>query len=339
MNNGQALPTSLTSQPRLLLRTDAGPHRGYGHVMRCLTLGAELRRRGWAVTLLAQDLSPFLHDRATSEGIQVRPMIHQVGSLDDAAEVLFNRADLVVVDGYDFPSTYFEFLDEKFVAYVVIDDNGETRTHGALLIINQNPHASESMYPGFEPARLLLGAEFAMVRSEVTRLAREYPATVPASRPTVLVSIGGTDIGGLTRGVTEALLQNGNWNVIASLAKPPAGAASAPADIATALASATVAVIGAGSTLWEACFLGVPTVALIVADNQVPGSGAAAQMGACELLDLRGRVAFHEIRRRVERLVTSPSSRGAIRAAGERLIDGHGASRVANSLERALVIC
>lgn len=324
------------SRPSVLLRADAGPHRGYGHVMRCLTLGAELRRRGWRVTLLGQDLSPFLCSLAASEGIRVRQMKHPVASSHDAGEVVGERADLVVVDGYDFPQRYFEFLDQESARYVVIDDNGLVAPEGALFVINQNPHAHLLMYPGHDPRRLLLGTEFAMVREQVTRLAKASPTERQESKPAVLVSIGGTDIGGLTYGATEALLKKSNWHVTASLADPPAGAVSAPADIATVLSEATVAVIGAGSTLWEACFLGVPAVALIVADNQAAGATVVSAMGACDLVDLRGDADLQQVAFKVERLVASPSVRLEMSRVGRRLIDGRGAARVVDFLERTL---
>lgn len=333
LNSGKASIANWSIVPRLLLRADAGVHRGYGHVMRCLTLGTELRRRGWAVTLLAKDLSPFLANRASLEGISVTRMAHPVGSLQDASEVVRYPADLVVVDGYEFPRRYFKFLDDQSIAYVVIDDDGEVAPHGALLIINQNPHAEKSIYAGHEPGRLQLGAEFAMVRQEVTRLSRSGPRGLQQSRPTVLVSIGGTDIGGLTYGVTEVMLQERDWEVVASLPQPPLGAISAPTDIAPVLSQATVAVIGAGSTLWEACFLGLPSVALIVADNQVGGSQKAASLGACELIDCRNETDMKAIRDRVAALINSPQRRESMSRAGKRLIDGNGVFRVARSIE------
>jgi UDP-2,4-diacetamido-2,4,6-trideoxy-beta-L-altropyranose hydrolase len=320
-------------EPNVLLRADAGQDRGYGHVMRCVTLGAELRRRGWAVTLLAKDLNQFLEGRATAAGIIVRHMNHLVGSSCDAAEVVGHRADIVVVDGYGFTEHYFQVLEQQAVPYVVIDDNGDVRPRRAMLVINQNPHADASMYPGHDPGRLLLGTKFALVRSEVTRLVNLNPPSLHSSAPSVLVSIGGTDIGSLTRAVTEALLTSSALRVTASLAHPPAGVSAAPPDIAIPLSQATVAVIGAGSTLWEACVLGVPAVALVVADNQVGGSQKAAAFGACEVIDCRHRADLEAIRYRVTSLLDSPLRRSALALAGRQLVDGDGASRVALAIE------
>ncbi len=43
---------------------------------------------------------------------------------------------------------------------------------------------------------------------------------------------------------------------------------SSPSDYVTTLATAEVAVLAAGSSLWEAACLGTPTIAVVVADNQ-----------------------------------------------------------------------
>lgn len=324
------------SSRKLLLRADAGLDLGYGHVMRCLTLGLELQVRGWHVVLLSMGLDEFLHDRAISFGFDVRDLSSEVGSLRDAEEVCQEWAELVVIDGYDFSHEFFETLDHNRVRYVVIDDTGATAPQGAFRILNQNPHATRSLYPHFDLTRLLLGSDFALVRPEVTAIRKFSLPQSRESTPKILVSIGGTDIGGLTQSVTEALSGGDFRDVAASLSNPPAGVARAPRDIAQDLAESTVAIIGAGGTLWEACCLGVPAVALIVAENQIDGSQKAASLGACVTIDCINSVDVGQVQNEVSNLMNSPQRRLRMSNAGRKLIDGCGGSRVAEALCEAV---
>lgn len=324
------------SSRKLLIRADAGLHRGYGHVMRCLTLGLELQVRGWQVTLLSRGLDDFLNNRAVSIGFNVLHLSSEIGSLGDADEVSERRADLVVIDGYEFSQVYFDALDHSGVRYVVIDDTGETAPQGAFRILNQNPHAVRALYPHLDPTRLLLGADFALVRPEVAAIRDAWLPPSRGSIPRILVSIGGTDIGGLTQSVTEALLGCGTCSVVAGLPILPIGALRASRDIAQDLGEATLSVIGAGGTLWESCCVGVPAVALIVAENQIPGSQKAASLGACETVNCLEGLDLEEVCHKVRSLLDSDQRRSKMSTAGKNLIDGRGASRVAESLRKAV---
>lgn len=302
--------------------------------MRCLTLGAELRRRFWSVTLLTAEIDKFLELRADRLGIRVVPLTAPIGSVEDADQTAAVGADLVVVDGYDFTDDFFADLDRRSVPYVVLDDNGNTAPSGARAIVNQNPHADHALYPTVATGRLFAGPKYALIRDEIRALRGSGSPSLHAGVPSVLVSIGGTDVLGLSGEVATSMARRGGLRVVASLEAPVDGVDRAPKDIAAPLANATVAVIGAGGTLWEACCLGVPSVALVVADNQVAPSGRAKALGVCELIDCRAGIDVDQVSRAVGALLADPARRATMSKAGSRLIDGKGVDRVADAAER-----
>lgn len=319
-------------RPILLLRADSGQEQGFGHVMRCITLGAEFVSQGWEVQFLSSTPTEFLVERARREGIEMRELMMDAGSIFDAQRVADLEADLVVVDGYHFPASYFSVLDSQSVRYVVIDDNGVNVSANAEFIINQNPHADRSMYQDTDPRRLLIGPQFALVRREILDLRSCVKASEQQSTPLVLVSIGGTDIGGSTRGIASALVSMTDAVVVASGIDPPEGVSRAPADIAPILAMSTCAVLGAGTSMWEAAHLGVPVVAIVVADNQFGAATRASELGICEMIDFRSAPDLDQVRSQVQRLLASPSKRKEMAMIGRSLIDGEGAARVAKQL-------
>jgi len=121
----------------------------------------------------------------------------------------------------------------------------------------------------------------------------------------------------------------------ASSVVPPGVARSAP-DIAEELGASTVAVIGGGSTIWEACFLGIPAVAVIVADNQVAGATLAGANGVVEVIDSREGVDVERVASLVRELVRSPAQRQRMSTAGRQLVDGQGVNRVIAAIEEVL---
>jgi UDP-2,4-diacetamido-2,4,6-trideoxy-beta-L-altropyranose hydrolase len=314
--------------PLVVLRCDVGHSIGYGHVMRSVTLGAELVECGFRVTLLAGVLPPLLSGRAIRAGIEVHDLVCAECIEDDVAQVLAIGPSIVVVDGYDFSCDYVSAIETAGVRCLLIDDNGSPAAAVASLVVNQNPHASQDLYPGVEHSRLLLGLRYALIRREIrdafSLVSRpDYPV-----KSKVLVAIGGTDVLNLTADVAAMLASDCGIDVWAASDQPINGVLQAPADISSTLASSDAAVIGAGTTMWEAAFLGVPTVSLVVADNQIHATRAAAILGVTHMIDCRGGADIDAIGAEASSLLNSVQRRRLMSEAGRSVVDGSGSAQV-----------
>jgi UDP-2,4-diacetamido-2,4,6-trideoxy-beta-L-altropyranose hydrolase len=129
-----------------VLRADASSSIGVGHVMRSLSLGEALLDEGFGVELVSFELAPSLQSLATSCGVEVVELTCAPRSSEDAQFVLQRNANLVVVDGYEFSREFFAVLEASSTPFAVVDDNAETNAQSPSAVINQNPHASASMY-------------------------------------------------------------------------------------------------------------------------------------------------------------------------------------------------
>jgi spore coat polysaccharide biosynthesis predicted glycosyltransferase SpsG len=298
-------------QPRIVLRADASESIGIGHVMRSLTLGSELVRRGIDVTLATYCIPHSLGVRAWEFGISV-------------LEAERAPADVfTVVDGYD--------IGAPPGPHAVIDDNLESAVERAALILNQNLHATEAMYADLaSQARLLLGPSYALLRRELQP--QRGAVRVDATR--VVVAMGGADPSRSTEPILDELLRAPAIDVrVAIGAANPRRNAIASRDVALdrgdlvdSLAWADVAVIAAGTTLWEVGYTGVPAIAVVVADNQAEAAKAAAARGFVQLAER------DEVAASVRALLGDPTRRQAMRAAGQACFDGQGAARVADAV-------
>ena len=154
----------------------------------------------------------------------------------------------------------------------------------------------------------------------------------PRREGTVLIALGGADVRGLTPGVLESLRGRGLDPVAATgLVAGPSSGIGDPDRFAEALASCSLAVIGAGTTVWECLCLGTPAIAVITADNQ----RAIAEAGVrAELLHARFDVradatCLDALADSVLCLATDADRRLDLGDAGQREVDGQGATRVA----------
>jgi spore coat polysaccharide biosynthesis predicted glycosyltransferase SpsG len=314
------------------IRVDAGGRIGVGHAMRCATLGSALTAAGHRVTVVTSSLPAWVEQRFLDAGVTVS------GSAPEGVGIW-------IVDGYELGAELHALAD-RGVVVVAIDDNHELPVDRARVVVNQNLHATAELYRDVGPdTTLLLGPAYAMIRSDVTAI--ERPANAIDGR-IVLVSFGGTDPARLTLPVTTALLDTADVDVVVALGtdhpdRPRVGSLVErhvgrvrfdPGDLTVGLGTAGVAAIGGGSTLWEVASLGIPTVAAVVADNQVAGTAAAENAGFVVGVDVRGgRRTGADVAHAVIALLDDADRRISMATAGQTLFDGRGAERVAAAIE------
>lgn len=324
-----------------VLRADASSSIGVGHVMRSLSLGEALLDEGFGVELVSFELAPSLQSLATSCGVEVVELSCAPRSSEDAQFVLQRNANLVVVDGYEFSREFFAVLETSSTPFAVIDDNAETSAQSPSAVINQNPHASASMYAHLQGnPKLLLGLQYAMVRKEVCEVAA---MNLQSCEGEVFVAMGGADFLGLTAPIVEALAETGlQIRVAVGHANTQRAHIQKLADqlgnvtlieqqdYVSSLASAHVAVLAAGSSLWEACAVGTPSIGLVVAENQFASANAAKKLGFTRVVDCRVRFNVEAVLHEVQSCILGGTS--AMRGAALSTGVAHGASMVAREL-------
>ena len=184
---------SLLPAPRLLFICAAGPTVGGGHVMRSLTLAQALETRGAACAFKATPEVGHVLDAFAPDAVRAER--------DDGFDALvFDHYGLAAPD---------HRARARGRPSLVIDDLADRPLAGDL-VLDSGPTRAAADYAGLVPesARLLLGPSFAPVRQAFAAL-RAAALARRAERPPVrriLVSLGLTDVGGITGRVVERLL-------------------------------------------------------------------------------------------------------------------------------------
>lgn len=311
--------------------------------MRCATLGSEFAARGHDVVVFVAGSIPEWME-ARFHGMAIQAASH----LDMQA----NRPmpDLCVVDGYGL-ERIIGALRLAGLPTLVIDDNGDLPAGLASMVVNQNLHANEIDYSQADQTVVLTGPRYAMIRSDITSLVRREPSTKTRE---VLVCFGGTDPLSLTVPVTQELLgrlesdcrvwvalhgQHPDGSHLDLLLKEHPRLQRARSDLLDAFASTDLVVTAAGSTILETGTLSIPTVAVIVADNQLLGGSAAARAGITDTIDVR-----HLPRQRAAAVIADSaaaiardhSRRREMSLAAKDLFDGRGTKRVVDQCEQMI---
>jgi UDP-2,4-diacetamido-2,4,6-trideoxy-beta-L-altropyranose hydrolase len=329
------------SGPRILFVVDAGLRVGGGHVMRSLTLAGALEAEGAACVFVSPPEAAAVLDifaprtaRLAAASTEPRDLAQAVGGADFEA---------VVYDHYG-----LQAADHRAMAHgrpaLVIDDLAD-RPLGAELVLDSGPGRKAADYDGLIPdeARLLLGPAFAPVRPQFAALREKALAWRGEPVQRILVSLGLTDLGGVTARVIERLrprIGDAGLDVVLGTSAPSLPGLSKVArrdprlslhvdtpHMARLTAEADIAVGAAGSSTWERCTLGLPSLMLILAENQRAAAGTLAERGAALVVDLAAPDFEARFDRALTRLMIDADLRRSLAAASAELCDGRGAER------------
>lgn len=331
---------------KVLLRADASNSQGTGHVMRCLTLSEGLRRRGHEVILVTNHSGvSWLESEIRSSGLTT--FYAPQHSLDSEA-IDEHRADVVVIDSYEFQADRVPALRNHSLVMAIVD--GSIRGIEADLYLDHNLGAEHNQWPSHVEPKMLAGSQYALIRDAIIEKRRDAPWQIQDEAPKVLAFMGGSDPGGTIVEVSRAFIHNGarlevtlivgqSWlgEVTEMFADMPSVTVIEPTtELPSLLADANVVVAAAGSSAWELCTLGIPSLLIATADNQLQSFERLTADGLVLGLNLlraeHGEV-VREVENGVNALTASEQLRHELSLRCTAVFDGEGKQRVVLAME------
>lgn len=262
------------------------------------------------------------------------------------------RPEWLVVDHYALDARWQDATRSGYGRLFVIDDLAD-RPHTADLLLDQNLGRDARDYAALVPSacECLIGPRYALLRPEFA----EYREASLARRQrpslgNILVTMGGIDKDNATGRVLEALEScplpprctlsvvmgaNAPW-----LASVQAQALEMPwetevavnvNDMARRMSQADLAIGAAGSTSWERCCLGVPTLTVVLADNQREVAKELHDIGAAISLGDLDEV-HAELALRLGKFISRADLLFEYSVTAARITDGSGVTLVSERL-------
>jgi UDP-2,4-diacetamido-2,4,6-trideoxy-beta-L-altropyranose hydrolase len=320
-----------------------------------------IRQRGFDFTVLPAELlaPPAAHIQAVGDSAKEPDHASWLGcdwqtDAEETRAVLVKlQPDWLVVDHYGLDHRWETALRPHYQKLMVIDDLAD-RPHQCDLLLDQNLGRQPQDYANLVPAqcKVLTGPQYALLRPEFAAL-RAY-SLQRRQQPVlkqVLITMGGVDQPNATGQVLQALKgctlpQDCRISVIMGLQAPwlqqvRAQAQAMPwptevlvnvSDMARRMADSDLAIGAAGSTSWERCCLGLPTLMVVLADNQKDAAVHLEHAGAayCLTLDTQLHQQLHD---RTQRLLNQPEGLNQMAIHASRITDGAGVERVMATMQ------
>ena len=336
----------------VVIRADAGPVIGTGHVMRMMALGDACGKLGARVTMLCGDLPSGLVQRLLGCGIDVHLLQSPACDSMDARETLEfakrESADWIVLDGYRFDRRYQETV-AKCNAQLMMMDDGELAHEDVVdVVLNQNAYARSPE----NAANRLAGCQYTLLRSEFLSEAACEPKVIRKMARRILLTMGGCDDANWTQRVLKTLHKVGSDRLIVDVVvgagyRNLESLLSMKKDIPFSIRihrnvdrmvdlmqKVDLAITAGGSTCYELARCGVPAIAIPVADNQIPIVEELQRLGTLVGYDAAHFADLNDdhLKSMIKKLIRDHEQRQEMSAIGRSLVDGQGAFRIARRM-------
>lgn len=316
---------------------------------------AQIRQRGFTVSVLPAAADAMITDNPAGTGQSNYAAWLGVDWATDAAQtkvgVGATAIDWLIVDHYALDARWEKTLRPLCRKLMVIDDLAD-RPHDCNLLLDQNLGRDVRDYSPFVPegCTVLTGPRYALLRPEFAVLRDEsLRRRATPQLKHLLITMGGVDQADATGKVLEALQDcqlpadlritvvmgpHAPWlERVQLLAEQMPRSTKVMVNVnnmAQLMADSDLVVGAAGSTSWERCCLGLPTLIVVLAENQLNGAAALEQSGSVKLIDSVDAIP-HALQSMLNLLATTDAL-SQLSQKSCLVTDGQGTSRVTGAL-------
>lgn len=265
---------------KIAIRADGGSQIGMGHIMRTLVLAKELAKTNdvfYICKINNKEIEKYASGiKKVKDNYFNVITINEENFIEDLCEI---KADCLITDSYDVDEQYFNIIKKKFKITIYIDDMN-LYYFNVDILINQNINAEKLQYKVNKDTKLLLGLDYLMLRDEFRNISKSI--NKPKIKD-IMITIGGSDNNSITNKLCEYIkdldfefhiiigpsFKDDSIKKLVNLSMEKKSIKLYfDANMFMVMKKCDIAISACGSTLYELMACGIPTLGIIVADNQ-----------------------------------------------------------------------
>lgn len=355
----------------VIFRADASKNIGTGHISRCLTLAEALDKEGANISFICRELPGNINNFIKKKGFKVHKLPYNAKSIkadvksyesewldlnwrDDAKETLEileknHNVDWLIIDHYSINRLWEEQM-RLFVKKIMVIDDLANRNHDCDILLDQNYIENGNRYKKLVPENCvqLLGPKYVLLRQQFY-FAKKKLKNKNGAVKKILIFLGGADPDNETSKVLDAIkllkmpdiyvdVLIGQVNPFLNEIKKLAGEIPNTKchinveNMAELLIDAELCVGAGGSTTWERCCLGLPSIVMIIAENQIKVAESLAKKGIIINLGWHKKVTKNDIKNALLNLINDQDKLRTMSLKGMEMVDNYGTKRVVEKI-------
>ena len=346
---------------KIAFRADGSPTIGMGHIMRCMSIAQQLQALGNSVYFISRESVGI--EKLIASGYKVAALKSAKPQnlkelldveIEEVNEILGREGcDALIVDRYNLSNEYFLALKNAAKMVIFIDDLNLFDC-SADVIINGNITGPYLNYKKLlKHQQLLLGTTYLPMRSEFSNIEKRL---INEKVRSVMITTGGSDEYSVTLKLLDFFIKSGLvYDVVINVIVASGFSKhllleldilvskylniklhTNPTNMAEIMLQADLAISAGGSTLYELCACGTPTMAFVLADNQLGIVERLSAEGFIYYLGWHYELEENKLVKNIKMLAENYVLRCSISEKIQALVDGKGAERIADKITQLI---
>ena len=329
---------------KVFIITEGTKNTGFGHITRCLSLCQAFEERGI--------LPEFIINGDNNIEYLLKDVDYQIFNWLDEKSKLFKKvkdADIAIIDSYLADISVYNTVSNLVRLAVYIDDN-KRLDYPKGIVVNGSIYAKELNYPKRNGVTHLLGTKYILLRKEFWDVPNKE---IKNKIESVMITFGGDDAKNMTPKIL-AFLNDKYPNLIKNVI---IGRAFQSIDeikkcenkntnliyypdaekMKEIMLESDIAISACGQTLNELASVGVPTIGVCIAENQLGNIKGWENIGFLEYAGWYSKDNILEkIKNVIENLKDSKERKNKFKIA-RKFIDGEGSLKIIDKIVKELL--
>ena len=303
----------------VFIRADSSLQIGSGHIERCITLARELKKRGMKIHFICRSHIGNIGSRIIDEGFDVTMLpvnknilrssstrykswlgVDWTQDANDTSKILLKKKPRVLIlDHYAIDIKWQNSVKSSTNVKIMVIDGLANRRHNCEILLDYTyslKHRKKWKNLISSKCKLLLGIKYILLKNEFMKI-KKSQIKKKTNIKRILVAFGGYDkinatsvaidainLLGVEKIYTDVVIGKNNPNIIQIQKicnqKPNIKLHVQPKNIVKLLCKADLSIGGGGTMLWERCYLGIPSILISIAKNQLNQAAAVGSYGA-----------------------------------------------------------
>ena len=297
----------------IAFRVDSSFKTGLGHLVRCLTLADELKSNNHQITFICRDLignhissvqyPVFVlpkNDSFRSDDLYLELLgATQQEDAEQTIQVMPRNIDCLIVDSYALNIIWHKKL-RPYVKKILVIDDLANRLFDCDILLNQNVNSKKEDYKKRVPydCKLLLGCDYALLKPDFLLLRKKAIEKRKTTKniKNILISMGGSDLNNVSYNVLQQVSDKYNVIIVLGINSPHNEMIKSYSknkeikviidtkNMPKLILEADLGIGAGGSSTWERCCLGLPTLLYVTAENQRENARNLENLGAVKIV-------------------------------------------------------
>jgi spore coat polysaccharide biosynthesis predicted glycosyltransferase SpsG len=324
---------------KVCILTEGGKNIGFGHITRCTSIYQAFEEIGISPEFIVngdENVRGLLQDKNSK--------VFDWLNNQETLLAIVRNADIAFIDSYLADYSLYEKISKLVETGVYFDDDIRIE-YPKGFVLNGTVLAKQMPYPKKKDVTYLLGPQYIPLRKAFWNI----PAKLIHDKiETVMITFGGADIRNLTPRVLtwltdmypellkRVIVGKGFKNIaeIERLRDSNTELIYYPgaAEMKKVMLESDIAIAASGQTLYELARIGVPTIGICVAENQLQNTQGWKE---ASFLEYAGRYDDEDLERRLKDSIgclVQLSVRSERSRIGRKVVDGQGCKRIVKAV-------